>query len=133
MKPVQIIPALSKVFRRRPGIGHRTIHGSTSRTAGDFIDGLDRILYGMEMHEQFVVRKVLSMAGQTVPVQNDTVAIGKKMTPCYLQKGTQVKISENPLSFDQQAEILINVFDGSRQDLSIRLSDYIQDIYVDSQ
>jgi len=56
-------------------------------------------------------RKVISMAGQMVARQNDTVAIDKKMTPCYLKKSTQVKISENPLLFHRQGEILIHLFD----------------------
>ena len=64
----------------------------------------------MEMHQQFVVRKVHSLAGKTVPVQYDTVTIDKEMRPCHLTKGTQMKISENPLLFDQQGKVRINVF-----------------------
>lgn len=68
-----------------------------------------------------------------MPAQKDTVAFDNKMPPCYLKKGTQLKLSENPLQFDQQSEILIIVSDASSKYLSIRLSDYIQDVYVSSR
>jgi hypothetical protein len=108
------------------------MHTSVRKASGQSTDELDRILYGMEMHEQRVVRQVISMAGEAVPVQNDTIGIGKNNTPRYLEKGTLIRISASPLLPDHQGVVHIKVFDERNQSLSLRLSDYIRDIYVDS-
>lgn len=129
---MQILPVLTEVFRITRKAGRRFAHAPAGKAAGALTEELDRILYGMQMHEQFVARKVIAMAGQTVPVRKDTVGIGNRHTPRYLKAGMQVKIAANPLVIDHQGELLINVFDAGHRPLAIRLSDYIQDIDTNS-
>ena len=83
----------------------------------------------MDVQQQLAVKRIISKAGQVVPVRQDTIAIGRKYKPCYLYQGKQVTISENPLSFDAQGNAHIIVIDESSNYLSIRLSDYLLDIY----
>jgi hypothetical protein len=130
---MQILPSLSNVFKSKPGIARRFMHRSLRKASGESPDRLERILYGMAIHEQGVVMRLISMAGETVPVQNDTMGIRKNNTPCYLYEGTQIRISDSPLLIDHQGEVRINVFDENNKPLSLRLSDYILDIDANSQ
>lgn len=126
---MQILTKFTKVFGNDPGIVRWLAHLSTRRTPAELDDELRRKLYGMNMREQAVVRQVISSAGQVVTVRRDTVATGKKSIPCYLKKGRQVKISTNPLRIDPAGDVQINVLDQRDKYLSIKLSDYIRDIY----
>ena len=93
-------------------------------------DYLKRELYGMGLHEQAVVRQVISMAGQLIAVRRDTVGISKKLRICLLQEGDQLRISKNPLLFDQKRTVYIALLDQAYRHVAIRLSDYITDIHV---
>jgi hypothetical protein len=126
---MKILTKFTKVFGNDPGIVRWLAHLSTRRTPAELDDELRRELYGMDMREQAVVRQVISSAGQVVTVRRDTVATGKKSIPCYLKKGGQVKISTNPLRIDPAGGVQINVLDQRDKYLSIKLSDYIRDIY----
>jgi hypothetical protein len=130
---MQIFPMLSKVFRIKSGIDRRAAYPATRTVSGKLVGDLERELYGMELHEQMLVRQIISMAGQVVPVRQDTIAFDKKNAPCYLQKGRRLKISENPFSFGSGGPMHVNVVDEKSKYLSIRLSDYIRDIYVNDQ
>ena len=84
----------------------------------------------MGMRERGAVRQILAMAGQVVSVRQDTVAVDKTRKPIFLGSGTQVKISEYPLTIDPQGEIHVNICNENNNKISIRVSDYMRDIYV---
>jgi hypothetical protein len=131
---MQILTKLTKVFGNDHGIVLRLAHLSTRRTPAELADALRRELYGMGRREQVAARQVISRAGQVVTVRQDTVATGKKSRPCYLKKGSQMKISTtSPLRIDPAGDAQVNVLDQSNKYLTIKLSDYIRDIYVSDQ
>jgi hypothetical protein len=130
---MQILTKLTKVFGNDPGIVRWLARLSTRRTPAELADDLRRELYCMGRREQVAARQVISRAGQVVTVRQDTVATGKKSIPCYLKKGRQVKISTNPLRIDPAGDVQVNVLDLSDKYLTIKLSDYIRDIYVSDQ
>jgi hypothetical protein len=130
---MQTLTKFTKILGNAPGIVRRLAQLSTRRTSAGLADDLRRELYGMSMREQAVVRQVISMAGQVVTVRLDTIAFGKKSRPCYLEKGSQVKISKNPLRLEPEGGVQVIVLDQSNKYLSITLSDYIRDIYINDQ
>jgi hypothetical protein len=130
---MHILTKFTNVFGNNPGIIRWLARVASRSTPAELANELRRELYGMGIREQAVARQVISRAGQVVTVRRDTVATGKKTIPCYLKKGSQVKISTNPLRIDPAGGVLVNVLDHSDKNLSIKLSDYIQDIYVSDQ
>jgi hypothetical protein len=128
---MQILTKFTKVFGNDPGIVRWLARLSTRRTPAELADDLRRELYSMGRREQVAARQVISRAGQVVTVRRDTVATGKKSRPCYLKEGSQVKISTtSPLRIDPAGDVQVNVLDQSDKDLTIKLSDYIRDIYI---
>ena len=87
----------------------------------------------MGIREQQAVQEVLSMAGQVITVRRDTVAFNKRLKPWLLQKGVQVRISKNPVLFDQAGNIYISLLDKSYNNLAIMLPNYITDIHVSNE
>ena len=126
---MQILPRLSTFFKNQSRIGRVNVYPSTQTTSGDLRDEIERKLFGMDVQQQVVVKQIISMAGQAVPVKSDTIAIDRNHKPYYLGQGKQVKISENPLLFDTKGNAHIIVIDESDHDIFIKLSDYILDIY----
>ena len=127
---MQILHRFSDVFRNKLAIGIRNARSETRITPRETTGEWDRQLYGMGLQEQSILRQILKMAGYTVHVKADTFATDKKNNAHYIEKGQKVRLSENPLTFDRQGEVRINIFDKSNNSLSMRLSDYIQDIHV---
>ena len=126
---MQIFPSLSKVLRSKSRIFHRKPHlVSTGSPDHD----LERELYGMDYHEQHVIRRIMAMAGQAVPVRVDTLAFDRKSAPRYLEKGRRLVLSDTPVSLVSPQDLRVNVFDEKNKYLSIRLSDYLRDIYEDN-
>ena len=125
---MQILQRFSHVFRNKLDIGNRRALSATRMPPRELTGDLERQLYGMDMHEQSIVRQVLAMPGEVVLVRQDTFSTDKKNNPCYLEKGRQVRISENPLTLDRQGDVRINILDECDKSLSMRLSDYIEDI-----
>lgn len=130
---MQIFPRLSNLLRNKAGIGHVNPPSSARIMSGDASSRLERELYGMDAQEQAVVRRIISMAGQAVPVRQDTVAIDRKYKPRYLEQGRQVRIAENPFYMDSRGGARIIVSDENNQQLFIKLSDYLQDIHAADQ
>ena len=87
-------------------------------------------MYGMNMREQAVVKQVILRAGQAVTVREPTIAFGKKNTPSFLEKGSQVKISEHPLQLDENGNVQVILLDRSNKHMFLRLSDYISAFHV---
>jgi hypothetical protein len=127
---MQILQRFSNVFRNKIAIGNRHEHLAKCTSPSELTSDLERQLYGMGMQEQSIVRHILNMAGYAVLVQEDTFATDKKNKPYYFEKGRKVRISEDPLTFDRQGDVRINILDESDHSLSMRLSDYIHDIYA---
>jgi hypothetical protein len=127
---MQLLAKLTKALGHEPGIVHRLAHWSTRRNSAEPADALKRELYGMGVREQAVVKQVIAMTGQAVTIRKDTVAFGKKGRPCYLEQGSQVTISENPLRIDAETGVQVVVVDPGGKPLSIRMSDYIRDVYA---
>ena len=127
---MQILQRFSDVFRHKLSIGTGHAHLPFRTSPRELTSDLERQLYGMGMREQSIVKQILTMAGDAVLIQQHTFAIDKKNHPCYLEKGKKVRISENPLIFDRQGDAHINILDETDKSLSMRLSDYIEDIYA---
>ena len=125
---MQTLQWLSRTFRKKVDIGNRRALSVTRMSPSELTGGLERQLYGMSMHEQSIVKQVPAMSGETVIVRQNTFALDKKNNPCHLEEGRQVRISENPLTLDRQGDVRINILDESDKPLSMRLSDYIEDI-----
>lgn len=125
---MQILQRISRVFRNNIEVGNRRALAATGMSACEPTSDLKRKLYGMSFHEQAIVKQVLTMPGESVLVRQDTFATDKKKKLCCLEKGRRVKIAENPLTFDRQGDACINVYDECDKSLSMRLSDYIEDI-----
>jgi hypothetical protein len=123
---MQIMHGISHIFRNKLSIGSR----HTDSPHGELSSDLDRRLYGMGMREQSIVKQIFAMAGDDVFIQQDTFAIDEKNHPCYLETGRKVRLSKSPLTFDREGDVRINILDESDKFLSMRLSDYIEDIYA---
>ena len=130
---MQILAKLTKFIGNDPGIVHRLAHWSTRRTGVDSADELKRELYGMNLREQAVVEQVLAKIGQPVTIRRDTVAFGKKGRPCYLEQGSRVKISANPLRVEPETGLQVVVVGPGGKKMSMRMSDYIRDIHSGSR
>ena len=128
--PMQILHRFSGVFRNKLAIDIRRTHSETRMSPRELTGEWERQLYSMGVQEQSILRHILKMAGDTVPVHGDTFATDKNNNSYYIEKGQKVRISEDPLTFERQGDARINIFDKSDNSLSMRLSDYIQDIYV---
>ena len=130
---MQILQRFSSVFRNRLPIGsrhtHVAIHVSTQESMAD----LERQLHTIGRQEQIIARQILTMAGSAVLVQSNTFATDDHNHPCLLEKGRKVKLSEYPLTLDRHGNARINMLDESDNPLSMRLSDYILDIYASRQ
>jgi len=127
---MQILQRFSHVFRIKLDHGYMRSLSATRMSPREFTGDLERRMYGMSIHEQSIVRQVLTMPGEAVLVRQDTFATDNTNKPCYLEKGRQVRIAENPLTFDRQGDARINIHDECDKSLSMRLSDYIEDIYA---
>ena len=91
---------------------------------------MKREMYGMDIREQAAVKQVLSMAGRVITVRRDTVAINRKLKLCLLQEGDQIRISKNPILFDEERNIYVALLDSNYNDLALKLADYLTDIYA---
>lgn len=118
-------------FRNKLIIGNRHAQLEGHMSSHDSRDDMERKLFGMDVQEQSIVRHVLTMIGDAVLVKEDTFATDKKNNPYYLEKGRKVRITDDPLTLDRQGNARINILDESNNVLSMRLTDYIQDIYAD--
>lgn len=127
---MQILQGFSHIFRNKVSIGNRHARLPSRTSPSELTSDLERRLYGMGMQEQSIVKQIFAMAGDAVLIYQDTFAIDKKNQPYYLEKNKKVRLSENPLTFDRQGEVRINIIDESDNSLSMRLSDYIEDIYA---
>ena len=87
-------------------------------------------MYGMSVHDERLLRKILGMAGDAVLVEQDTFGIDRKNSPRYLRRGQEVKVAKNPLAFDSQGEAHVSIIAKSEIILSMRLSDFVHDIQV---
>jgi hypothetical protein len=125
---MQTLQWFSRAFRKKVDIGNRCALSVARMSPSELTGDLERQLYGMSRNEQSIVKQVLTMPGEAVLVRQDTFAIDKKNKLCPLEKGRQVRISENPLTLDRQGDARINILDESDKPLSMRLSDYIEDI-----
>jgi hypothetical protein len=124
---------LEDIYRKPLVLMRRLVYLLTRKNTAALSDYMKRELYGMEVREQAVVSQVISMAGQVIAVRRDTVAINKKLRLRLLQEGDQLRISKNPIRFDQKRNIYVALLDSSYSNLAIKLSDYITDIHVSDQ
>jgi len=130
---MQILQRFSHVLRNKLDFSNGRSPSKTRIPPHESTGDLERQIYGMGKHEQSIVRQVLSMPGEALIVRQDTFAIDKNNNPYYLEKGRQIRISENPLTFGQLGDALMNILDEGGKTLSIRLSDFIEDIYTNRQ
>jgi len=127
---MQILQGFSHIFRNKVSIGNRHARLPSRTSPRELTNDLERRLYGMDMQEQSIVKQIFAMAGDAVLIKQDTFATDKKNQPYYIEKNRKVRLSGNPLTFDRQGEVRINIIDESDNSLSMRLSDYIEDIYA---
>jgi hypothetical protein len=127
---MQLLQRFSHAFRDKLSFSKDRARSPISMSARELMVDLNRQLYSMRPQEQSVVGQILTMAGEPVLIEQDTFAIDKKNNPRYLGKGQKVRISKCPLTFDLWGDARINILDESDKPLSMRLSDYIQDIHA---
>ena len=127
---MQIMHGFTHIFRNKTSIGNRHTDSQPGTPPRELSSDIERRLYGMGIEEQSIVKQIFAMAGDDVLVQQDTFGIDRKNNPCYLEKGRTIWLSSNPLVFDRQGDVRINILDDSGKLLSMRLSDYIEDILV---
>jgi hypothetical protein len=130
---MQLHKTLTTIFRNTAVLIRRLAYLLTRKTPAASGGDLERVLYGMDICEQVVVRQVISMAGQSVTVRWNTVGFYKQNKLCLLEQGNQLKISKNPFLIDQQGNVYVILLDQSYKYLAIKLSDYISDIHVSDQ
>ena len=130
---MQLLTKFTEIFRNTPGFVRSRSHLSCRRTFAELTNGLRRELYSLGKREQLVARQVISKAGQIVTVNRDTPVFGKKRIPRHLERGSLVKISENPLRFGPEGDVEVIVLGQSDKYLFIKIYDYIRGIHVDHQ
>ena len=120
----------NSIFSKIGVLGRRLAYLLTRRDISSLGDYMKREMYGMDIREQAAVKQVLSMAGRVITVRRDTVAINRKLKLCLLQEGDQIRISKNPILFDEERNIYVALLDSNYNDLALKLADYLTDIYA---
>lgn len=98
---------------------------STRERTAELAENMKRELYGMNMREQLAAKRLLSQAGQTVAVCNSAIAFRKDGIVRFLEKGSQVKLSNRPLQLDESGNIQVVLHDYRNKSLVMNLSDYL--------
>jgi len=130
---MRFMQRLSDVLRNQLSSRNSPTHLPTRMSPVELIGDVKRQLYNMSVQDESIARQILAMAGDTVLVEADTFGLDRKNSPRYLRRGQEVRISKNPLTFDGEGEARIRILDKSNNILSMRLSDFIHDIHVNSQ
>jgi hypothetical protein len=127
---MQILAKLTNIFLVEAGIVRRFFRSSSRNALVELAGDLKREMYGMDTYEQAVVNEVMVKTGQAVTIRRNTIAFGKNDKPCHLEKGSQVRIPGIPFRIDADRGLQIVVLDQNNRHVSMRLSDYMRDVYV---
>ena len=127
---MKILSRLSGVFRARRGGSAGEVGSPRQVVSDELMSELRRELYGMGLREQLAVKQLVLMAGEMVLVHHDTVAMTRRKTPVCLKKNQRVRISDDPLAFDPQGRIQVNLLGERGRKLSVSLSDFSRGICV---